>query len=197
MHYRAKCKIAKYIITVICMTAVCIMAGCEPLYSASENDYTELQQTPVRSVYKTQTPDVPDNTVQPATDVPQSIQSEGILVSQEDINLTDTDGRGKHYTFQYDGDTYIAEYTEDNWKIIDSYKIENTEDIVIICLALIAEHPIHGKDMASYRTAEDMAYEWIQHNIAYGVLSEDDPLRDNAKDVDLNPADQGRLFISE
>ena len=46
--------------------------------------------------------------------------------------------------------------------------------------------------MVSYRTAEDMAYEWIQHNIAYEILSEDSPWKEHVKHVDLNPEDQGK-----
>ena len=45
-----------------------------------------------------------------------------------------------------------------------------------------------------YRTEEDMAYEWLQHNIAFMVLPKDDPLLEDAKNVDLDPADQGRSF---
>ena len=67
-------------------------------------------------------------------------------------------------------------------------------DIIIICQALLDIYPIHGRDMQSIRTAEDMALEWLQHNIAYELLPEDNPWREHAKDVDLNPADQGRTL---
>ena len=40
-----------------------------------------------------------------------------------------------------------------------------------------------------------MAYEWEQHNIAYQLLPEDSPYKENAKDVDLNPEDQGKSII--
>ncbi len=118
----------------------------------------------------------------------------GILISPEDIGLTDTDGNGQSYTFQYDGETFSAAYTPDKWKIYDSYKITNEADITIICQALIEEHQIHGVDMVSYRTPEDMAYEWLQHNIAYALLSDDSSFKSHAKDVDLNPEDQGKSF---
>ena len=118
----------------------------------------------------------------------------GILKSTADINLHSADGGKKNYVFTYNGTDFSAIYTADNWKVIDSYLIDNTEDITIICEALIAEHPIHGSDMQSYRTAEDMAYEWEQHNIAYTFLPEGNRWKEKIKDVDLNPADQGLSF---
>lgn len=51
--------------------------------------------------------------------------------------------------------------------------------MTLICQALADEHPVHGADLVSYRTAEDMAYEWQQHNIAYQLLSDDSPFRNN------------------
>lgn len=118
-----------------------------------------------------------------------------ILSSPEDIALTDTDGEGTRYSFTYGDETYYAVYTPDNWKIIDSYKITNRSDMIIICEALRDIYPIHGSDMESFRTAEDMAYEWVQHNIAYTILPPGSPWRDNARDVDINPADQGKSMI--
>ncbi|MBE5842782.1 MAG: hypothetical protein E7302_01225 [Butyrivibrio sp.] len=120
-------------------------------------------------------------------------EGQGLLSSTEDVNLTDT-GDGKHYTFTYGDEEFSAIYTEDNWKILDSYKITNVDDNYIICQALIDEHPIHGSDMASYRTAEDMAYEWLQHNIAYEILPDDNAMKSHAKDVDFDPKDQGKDF---
>ena len=64
--------------------------------------------------------------------------------------------------------------------------------MIIICEALKTEHPIHSADYESYRTAEDMAYEWIQHNLAYELLSDDSEWKYHAKDVDINPEDQGK-----
>ncbi|MCR5249890.1 MAG: hypothetical protein K6E50_04725 [Lachnospiraceae bacterium] len=121
-------------------------------------------------------------------------EEQGILNAPEDIGLRDTDGNGSNYAFTYDGEVFSAVFTPDNWKVVDSWKIGNAEDIRIICRALINEHPVHGSDMVSYRSEEDMAYEWMQHNIAYGVLPEGHPYKDNAKDVDLDPADQNRSF---
>lgn len=116
----------------------------------------------------------------------------GVLQTPEEICLTDSEGNGKNYTFVYNGETFEAVYTPDHWKIIDSYRITNTTDILLICTALRDEHPVHGADMTSYREASDMAYEWAQHNLAFQLLSDSSPLKEHAKDVDLDPNDQGK-----
>ncbi len=118
--------------------------------------------------------------------------SGGLLHAPEELCMTDTDGTGTHYQFTYDGRTFDAVYTPDNWKIVDSWQITDRSDMVLICAALREIHPIHGADMVSFRDAEDMAYEWEQHNLAYQMLSDDSPWKNNAKDVDINPADQGK-----
>ncbi len=117
--------------------------------------------------------------------------SGGILKSAADIELSDTDGNGKNYHFYYAGDDFEAIYTPDNWKVLDSYRVKSESDMIIICQALIDEHPVHGKDMESYRTAEDMAYEWQIHNMGYAFFADDERLRNKAKDVDFDPKDQG------
>ena len=111
-----------------------------------------------------------------------------------EIALRDVDGNGKNYTFPYGGEDFKAQYTTDNWKIVDSYKITDTADMTAICQALLDVHPVHGRDMQSIRTAEDMAFEWQQHNLVYELLPEDNPWRRNAKDVDLNPEDQNKTL---
>ncbi|MBE5823268.1 MAG: hypothetical protein E7308_04285 [Butyrivibrio sp.] len=120
-----------------------------------------------------------------------SSSTAGILKSAADIELTDTDGNGKNYHFYYAGDDFTAIYTPDNWKVKDSYRVHSEADMIIICQALIDEHPVHGKDLVSYRTAEDMAYEWQIHNMGYAFFSDDENLRNKAKDVDFDPKDQG------
>ncbi len=125
-----------------------------------------------------------------------SSSTAGILKSAADIELTDTDGNGKNYHFYYVGDDFTAIYTTDNWEVKDSYRVHSEADMIIICQALIDEHPVHGKDMESYRTAEDMAYEWQIHNMGYAFFSDDENLRNKAKDVDFDPKDQG-LTIEE
>ena len=115
-----------------------------------------------------------------------------VLSSGKDINLRDIDGKKTNYLFTYKNQDFSAKYTKDNWHITDSYKITDAEDIGIICQALIDVHPIHGKDMKSYRTVDDLVYEWQQHNLAYNLLPDDNSWKSHAKDVDLDPADQGR-----
>lgn len=119
-------------------------------------------------------------------------ENTGLLTSTDDIALCDLDG--KNYTFTYDNELYSAIYTTDNWKIIDSYKINNAADMEIICSALIGIHPVHGKDLESYRTPDDMVYEWQQHNLVYQLLSDDNEWKSHVKDVDFDPADQGKSF---
>ena len=118
----------------------------------------------------------------------------GHISSAEDLNLHDEYGGGTNYVFTYNGEEFRAQYYYDNWTIYDSYKITNKHDMKIICQALIDIHPIHGKDYESYRTADDMVYEWKQHNLAYKYLPEDNAWRPNAANVDFDPEDQGRSF---
>ncbi|WP_026521175.1 hypothetical protein [Butyrivibrio sp. VCB2001] len=115
----------------------------------------------------------------------------GLLTSAADIALTPQDDQGKNYTFTYDNKEYTAIHTTDHWKIKDSYDINIEADMYIICQALIDQHQIHGKDMVSYRTADDMVYEWEVHNLAYVMISDDDPMKPHARDVDFDPQDQG------
>lgn len=121
-------------------------------------------------------------------------ESAGLLTSTADINLTSADGGTRNYTFVYDGETYKAKHTADHWTIYDSYKINSKSDMMIICQALIDLYPVHGSDMVSYRTAEDMTFEWQQHNIGYIFLGEKSEWASHLKDVDFDPADQGKSF---
>ena len=116
----------------------------------------------------------------------------GLLASVDDLEIYDTDGMDSDYEFIYDGKIFEALYTPENWKIIDSYKIKNHSDMTVICEVLCRLHPIHDKDYNDYRTPEDMVYEWEQHNLAYSLLPDDNPWKENAKDVDLDPEDQGK-----
>lgn len=115
-----------------------------------------------------------------------------ILNGTKDINLRDIDGKQTNYVFEYKNETFSAKYTKDNWNIKNSYKITNGRDIAFICKALIDVYPIHGKDMKSYRTVDDLVYEWQQHNLAYNLLPDDNSWKSHAKDVDLDPVDQGK-----
>ena len=40
-----------------------------------------------------------------------------------------------------------------------------------------------------------MVYEWKQHNLAFQVLPEGNSFRESAKDVDLDPRDQGKSLV--
>ena len=132
-------------------------------------------------------------TSEETTDGDQS--SDGaVLTSTADVGLTNYDGMGAKYFFTYKGEEFQTLYQNDCWTIYDSYKITNQHDMKIICQALIDVHPVHGKDLSSYRTAEDMAYEWEQHNIAYKYLTDDSTWKESAGNVDLDPYDQGRSF---
>jgi hypothetical protein len=114
-------------------------------------------------------------------------ETTSLLTSKDDINLRDTDGKGTNYLFTYNEEDFKALYTTDNWKIFDSYKIEDESDIILICQALIDEHPVHGSDMVSFRQAQDMAEEWIIHNVAYEMLPDTSDLKSHAGDVDFDP----------
>ncbi len=136
-----------------------------------------------------------DNAAGNGSEVLGTSRSKGVLTSTEDINLRDVDGKGKSYVFTYNGEDYSVEHWKEHWKIINSYKINDSNDMMIICQALIDVNPLHGADIESYRTAEDMAYEWVQHNIAYEFLPKDNEWRQKSKDVDFNPEDQGKSFV--
>ena len=137
---------------------------------------------------------VSDNSPETEEEKAAEPESVGTLSSVEDIGLHAVDESGKNYAFSYNQEEFSAQYTKDNWKIIDSYKITDMNDMVIICQALSDAHAVHGRDMESFRTPQDMAFEWLQHNIAYAFLPDDSPWKRSAKDVDLNPADQGKTF---
>ncbi|MBQ3281946.1 MAG: hypothetical protein IJH41_06045 [Eubacterium sp.] len=118
------------------------------------------------------------------------------IKSADDIELTAVDNTDTVFRFTYGGEKYRAAYSYgfDTWTIYDSYKITNEHDMKIICQALIDIHPVHGSDLKSYRTAEDMAYEWQQHNIVYELLPDSNTWKSSAKDVDLDPYDQGKSY---
>ena len=132
--------------------------------------------------------------VEPAEEPSEESTEESVSGPAEEINLYDVDGGGTNYAFTCDGEEFRAQHTWENWRIFDSYKITNEKKMTVICQALIDTYPVHGKDMESYRTADDMVYEWQQHNLAYTYLPEDNPWRESAMNVDFDPEDQGRSF---
>ena len=167
LTYKKYCKLIA-----VCAAFALIVLGC---CGCTDQDASEMKET--------------------VKDISEEISEHmGKLKSTEDIGLHDVDGYETNYSFTYDGEEFTAQYTPNNWRVYDSYRITNGDDIRIICQALLDEHTVNGQDMESIRTAKDMAYEWQQHNIAYAVLPEDNVWREHAKDVDLDPADQGRSF---
>lgn len=129
---------------------------------------------------------------EPATQPTTEPRYPSLISSAADLGLYDADGQEWNYYFYYNNEVFNAEYEYDNWHITDSYRIRNHDDLVIICQVLADIHPIHGADLESYRTAEDMAYEWEQHNLAYDLLPDDSQWKGSAKDVDIDPPDQGK-----
>jgi hypothetical protein len=116
-----------------------------------------------------------------------------ILTSPEDIQLSTTDG--SEYSFTYGTETFRAVHQENNWRIFHSYRITNRSDMILICRALITEHPIPDKAGTGYRTPEDLTDEWEQHNLAFTLLPEGAEWKESARHVDLNPEDQGKNIL--
>lgn len=117
-----------------------------------------------------------------------------LLQFPEDIALRPVDEDGAYFTFDYGDEEFLAYYEPDCWKVFDSYKITNQHDMVVICQALLDEHEVHGRDFESMRTAEDMAFEWQQHNIAYVYAPDGSTWQESARSVDLDPYDQHKTF---
>ena len=115
-----------------------------------------------------------------------------VLNSTEDIDLRY--GGDGYYYFTYNGEDFRAMYAASTWTVYDSFKITNKNDITIICQALSDVNPVPSRDWQSYRTADDMAYEWDQHNKVYLVAPKDSYTRERTRNVDLDPEDQGKTY---
>ena len=115
-----------------------------------------------------------------------------LISSADELGFADVTGYGENYCFSYGGEEFTALYWTDNWRILDSYKIRNSQDILLICSVLAELHPIHSADYSGWRTPEDMAYEWEQHNFAYDMSPEGSSYKVSSRDVDIDPKDQGR-----
>ncbi len=122
-------------------------------------------------------------------------EGEQVLSSPPEITYVYSDGYYEYYSFDYAGEEFEVLHEYDNWNISDSYKIRNTQDMQLICEALIDIYPVHGEDLESYRAPEDMAYEWIQHNIVYEMPLTDARYKENAANVDLDPGDQNKTIV--
>ena len=113
-----------------------------------------------------------------------------LLSAPPDIVYQYSDDSFEYYTFAYGNNEFIVLHEYDNWQIKDSYLVQNTRDMEMIAQALIDIYPVHGIDLESYRTPEDMVYEWIQHNIVCELEEGAGKWRDSAKSVDLDPDEQ-------
>ena len=185
-----------YGLLILCCLSACGLGGGsrgEADGNFTDNQVSESEYNRTNEPSDEESPAL-DDSPEPEEDTEAETESTGTLSSVEDIGLHAVDETGKNYAFSYNQEEFSVRYTPDNWKIVDSYKITDTDDMVIICQALSDVHPVHGRDMESFRTPEDMAFEWLQHNIAYAFLLDDSPWKRSAKDVDLNPADQGKTF---
>lgn len=123
----------------------------------------------------------------------QKAKSKGRLKSAADLNLRQN-GSAYDYLFTYNGTDYRAVYLTDTWKIYDSYQITNKQDMKIICQALSDIYPVPSRDGTSVRTADDMAYEWDQHNKIYKIAPEGGRTKERTRNVDLDPEDQGKSY---
>ena len=183
-------------IMTILSAAAALLYGCSD-NNIPVNETVQATETAVTSSAATTAPVVTTKAVtSSAADVTSTApavtsEAQHILSSPEDTGLHCTGENSQSYEFTYNGSTFRAAYEPDNWHISDSYLITDYDDIVIICQALIYVHPVHSADMENYRTAEDMAYEWSQHNIAYYLLP-DGSWKESAKDVDLDAKDQNK-----
>ena len=202
MSHRVKIRALSiaYCFLILCCLSACAIGGRNrggTDGSFADNQVSESEYDGTNELTETESDGespVSDNSLETEEETAAEPEESGKLLSGEDIGLHAVDDSGRNYAFSYHQEEFSARYTPDNWKIVDSYKITDTDDIIIICQALSDVHSVHGRDMESFRTPEDMAFEWLQHNIAYAFLPDDSPWKRNAKDVDLNPADQGKTF---
>ncbi|MDO4797594.1 MAG: hypothetical protein Q4A01_06205 [Coriobacteriales bacterium] len=134
----------------------------------------------------------PTETTEDEPDESSAPTSTGLLENPQDISLAVADEYGQYYTFWYGDEQFLAYHEPDCWKVYDSYRITNPHDIVIICQALTSEHEVHGSDGDSVRTSQDMAQEWLQHNVAYAHAPEGSSWRERAKNVDLDADGQSK-----
>lgn len=169
---------------------MCVLSGCNKVTFTENTAAVSTEAVTVPTTEEAITTAAPTDATESITEF--TAYDASLLSSPEDIGLHDTDGNGVDYIFSYGGEEFFALYEPDNWHITDSYKIEDEDDILLICQALISVHPIHSADMQSYRAAEDMAFEWHQHNLAYNHLPDSSEWKSNAKDVDLDSKDEGK-----
>ena len=183
----------KYKRMILLSAALALATGCTeipavPVESSVPEPVTETENTSAAPVTETTVTETEPETTETATEE----RYPALLNSPADIALSDVDGDGYEYTFTYNDTVYHANYIPDKWQVTDSYQIRNFSDIEKICQALSDEHPIHTADYTDYRTADDMAREWKQHNLAYDVLPSDSEWKESARNVDLDPQDENK-----
>lgn len=187
------------IVTFSLLTTLALVA-CSPAHDAAESAGPPSREELTSAVEAAGKEGVPDSELSRessstggAYSSAGGSSSSGILSAPEDIGLHAADEYG-YYVFEYGGEEFLAFLQPDVWTVFDSYKITNHDDMLVICQALTDEYPIHGSDYASYRTPEDMVFEWEQHNFVYRSLPSESEWRESAKDVDFDPSDQGKTY---
>lgn len=139
---------------------------------------------------------MPENETTVMADSKEDVADTALFKTAHDLKLSPTDGEwGECYEFRYGEDVFSVIYTENNWKIINSYKIDNAQDMRIICQALIDIHPIPTADGTGERDTDSLVYEWQQHNLAYNMLPQNSKWIENVRDVDLNPNDESKSML--
>ena len=117
---------------------------------------------------------------------------------EPEIIYNGSDGSAESYSFTCGGESFTALYTPysgGDWKVVDSYRITDRADMVMICEKLYRLHKIEGR-ITRYRTAKDMADEWEIHNQGYTIAKgySMDSAAARLKDVDMDRKDQGKTF---
>ena len=165
--------------------------GCEITFSALSYVYGVLESEPDQSK--------PINKLaralyaySAAADNYAAMLADGSMI--DSIEIKDADGQGTDYTFSYGGEQFTAKFSyrydgKENWRINGSYRVRSRMDMILICQALLDIHKIRGRDLVSWRSAQDMADEWQLHNLAYDYLPQGQN-KQRAGDVDFDPDDQ-------
>ena len=166
--------------------------SAQPAYGSREETSGETTETNETSVH-TSTAEM--SRIEKIAKSVEYDEGESLLSSPPQITYQYSDEDYEYYSFIYGDEEFSVLHDNDNWKIFESYKIRNSEDMKLICQAMIDIDPVHGADMSSYRTTEDMAYEWIQHNIVYDLPGLDDEIKDSAANVDMDPKDQNMTIM--
>ena len=190
----------RYILT----AAACLLLLCSCSSSSSASDTAQTSSSaPVTTTTTTTTTASTTTTTATTTaaaTTASAAQSETTAAPQapKELTLTDTDGQGRDFTFELNGQTFRAKFSyrydgKENWRVFDSYKITNESDMIAVCTALISVHTIRGRDLSSLRTPQDMTEEWKIHNSVYEMLGEGD-IKEHCKDVDFDPDDQGKGY---